>query len=78
MIALVAFGSDDQLPRTIVYVPHRVGGIQKQIQHDLLKLDPITRDRWKVFGKFDPRNHLTSLKFTSRQRNHLSNGLIQV
>ncbi len=78
LITFVSFGSDDQLSRTIVYAAHRVGGIQEQIQHDLLKLDTIGRDRREVVGKFDPRNHLASLKFTPRQRNHLSNGLIQV
>jgi hypothetical protein len=78
MITKVSFGSDYQLPRTIVYAAHRVGSIHKQIQYDLLKLDTIAGDRRQVVGKFDPRNHLASLKFTSRQRNHLSNGLIQV
>ena len=31
MITFVSFGSDGQLPRTIVYAAHRVGGIQEQV-----------------------------------------------
>ena len=53
MITFVSLGSDSQLPRTIVYAAHRVGGVPKQIQHDLLKLDTIAHDLWQVVGKFD-------------------------
>ena len=46
------FGSDHQLPRTIVDTAHRVRGVQEQVQDDLLKLDTIADDRRKVVGKF--------------------------
>ncbi len=78
LITLVSLGPDDQLPGAIVYAAHRVGGIQEQIEHDLLQLDTITRDRREVVAKFDLRNNLTSLKFTPRQGNHFSNCLIQI
>ena len=63
----VPFGSDHQLPRTIVDGAHRIRGVQKQVQDDLLKLDTIARDRRKIVGKFRPQNHPVSLKFTQRQ-----------
>src|SRR5215469_8833036 len=44
-IAGLAFGSDQQLPRAVVHVSHRVGGVAEQIQDDLLELDPIAGDR---------------------------------
>ena len=43
-IAVVPFGSDQQLPRAIVHVGHRVGGVAEQVQDDLLELDAIAGD----------------------------------
>jgi len=53
-VAFVPFGSEHQLPRAIVDAAHRVRGVQKQVQDDLLKLDTIACDGRKVVGKFRP------------------------
>src|SRR5260221_12590861 len=43
-IVFASFGSDHQLPRSIVDAAHRVCGVQEQVQDDLLKLDTIACD----------------------------------
>ena len=77
-IVFVSFGSDHQLPRTIVDAAHRVRGVAEQVQDDLLKLDAIAGDGREVVGEFRPQNHPVSLKFAQRQRNHLPRRLVQV
>ena len=77
-IAVVPFGSDQQLPRTIVDAAHRVRGVAEQVQDDLLKLDTIAGDRRQVVGELRPQHHAVSLKLTQRERNHLSRRLVQV
>ena len=47
-IPFVSFGPDHQLSRTILDAPHRVRGVQEQVEDDLLKLDAIARDRREV------------------------------
>ena len=42
--AVLLFGFDQQLPRAIVYVNHRVRGIAEQVEDDLLELDTISSD----------------------------------
>ena len=70
-IVFVSFGSDHQLPRTIVDAAHRVQGVPQQVQDDLLELDTIACDRREVVGKFRPQNHPASLKFALRQAQSL-------
>src|SRR5204863_10103684 len=50
-VAFVAFGSDQQLPRTIVDTHHRVGGVAEQVQDDLLELDSIAGDGREIVGE---------------------------
>src|SRR3984893_15725201 len=69
-IILVSFGSDHQLPRTIVDAAHRVQGVPEQVQDDLLKLDTIACDRRKAVGKFRSQHHPASLELAQRQCNH--------
>jgi hypothetical protein len=45
-ILAVSFCSDQQLPLTIVDTPHRIGGVQEQVQDDLLQLNAIALNRW--------------------------------
>src|SRR5882672_5325738 len=50
-IAFVTFGSDEELPRTIIHVGHRVRSIAEQVQNDLLKLDTIGSHERKILGE---------------------------
>src|SRR3981081_1413276 len=65
-----SFGSDHQPPRTIIDTIHCLCGIQKQVQNDLLKLDPIACHSGESVGKLRPQRHPASLKFTSPPRTH--------
>ena len=77
-VAILPFGSDQQLPRPIVDVDHRVRGVAKQIQDDLLELDAIAGDDREIVGELRLKNHAISLKVAQRQRNDLSRGLVQI
>jgi hypothetical protein len=50
-IAVLPFGSDQQVPRAIVHVNHRVGGVAEQVQDDLLELNPIAGDGREILGE---------------------------
>ena len=50
-IAVLSFGLNQQLPRAIVHVGHRVRGVAKQIQDDLLELNAIAGDGRQIVGK---------------------------
>jgi hypothetical protein len=52
------------LPRAIVDADHRVRGVAKQVQDDLLELDTIASDRREVVGELRLNDHLVSLKLT--------------
>src|SRR5271163_3491006 len=52
MIIWVSFGSDQQLPRTIVNRTHCVGCIPDEVQDDLLQLHTIAGDEREPGGKF--------------------------
>jgi hypothetical protein len=71
MIALVSFGSDPQMPRTIFDIAHRVRCVPEQVHNDLLKLHTVACNKREVAGKFGAQNHTVSLKFTQRQGNPL-------
>src|SRR5262245_8908945 len=60
---VVLFGSDQQLPRPIVDGGHRIRGVADQIQDDLLELNTIAGDRWKVLGELQLKQYAISLKF---------------
>jgi len=51
-IPLISFGSDQQLPRTIVDGTHGVRSIPKEVQNDLLELNAITCDWREIISKF--------------------------
>ena len=51
-IAFASFGSDQQLPRTVVDGAHRVGCVPDKVQDNLLKLNAISVDEREVSGKF--------------------------
>src|SRR5580765_8555801 len=65
-IVFVPFGSDHQLPRTIVDSVHGVRGVPEQVEDDLLKLDTIACDSREAVGKVRAQNHPASLEFTPR------------
>src|SRR5215472_11040964 len=50
-IAGFEFGADQQLPRAVVHVNHRVGGVAQQVQDHLLQLDSVTGDGREVLGE---------------------------
>ena len=50
-IAVLPFGSDQQLPRAIVHANHRVRGVAEQVQDDLLELDAIAGDVREIVGE---------------------------
>jgi len=77
-IAVLPFGSDQQLPRAIVHANHRVRGVAEQVQDDLLELDPIAGDRREIVGELRLKNDPVSLKVIHRQRNDFSRGLVQI
>src|SRR5712691_8774874 len=77
-IAVLAFGSDQQLPRAIVHVSHRVGGVAEQVHDDLLELDPIAGDGREILGELRLKNDAVSLQVTQRQRYDLPRDLVQV
>ena len=78
MVGLAEGGPDDQLLRTVIRRAHRVESVSEQVQDDLLELPPIASDQWQVVGKLGPPDHALSLKFTQRQGDHLSRGLIEI
>src|SRR5262245_34663695 len=62
-IAVLVFGSDQQLPRPIVHGGHRIRGVADQIQDDLLELNTIPDDLWKVLSELQLKQNAISLKF---------------
>jgi hypothetical protein len=77
-VAILSLGSDQQLPRPIVDIHHRVRGVANQIQNDLLELDAIPGYVREIIGELRLQNHALSLKVTQRQRNYLPRGVIEV
>ena len=77
-IAVLPFGSDQQLPRAIVHADHRVRGVAEQVQDDLLELDAIAGDDREIVGELRLKNDPVSLQLAQRQRNDLSRGLVQI
>src|SRR5262245_8658473 len=76
--AVLPFGSDQQLPRAIVHVNHRIGGIAEEVQDDLLELDPIAGDGREILGEFQLKNDAVSLQVAQRQCHDLPRDLVQV
>src|SRR3984893_10710999 len=69
-VAFVTFGSDEELPRTIVHADHRVSSIAEQVQDDLLKLDTIGGDERKIVGELRSEHEAVYLKLVHRRRKH--------
>ena len=78
MIVIVSFGFNHHVPGPIVDATHRFGGVKKQVQDDLLKLDTIAGDGWEIFGKYGAQARVVPLNFVLRQRNHFSCHLVQI
>src|SRR6185436_8991481 len=74
----VRYGTDHQPPGTIVDVQHRLGGIAKQIQNDLLKLDAITHHERQGLSQFELESHAVPLKIVHRQCDDLPRRLVQI
>src|SRR5215467_4260886 len=77
-IAVLPFGSDQQLPRAIVHVNHRIGGIAKEVQDDLLELDPIAGNGREILGELRLKDDAVSLQVAQRQCDDLPRDLVQV
>ena len=71
-------GSDQQLPRPIVHVNHRVRGVAEQVQDDLLELDTVAGDVREIVGELRLKHDAVPLKLTQRQRDDLARGLVQI
>ena len=61
-IAVLPFGSDQQVPRAVVDADHRVRGVAKQVQEDLLKLDTIANERREIISELRLNDDAVSLK----------------
>ena len=44
VISMLSFGCEQELPRSIVYVAHRLRSVANEVKDDLLKLYAVTRD----------------------------------
>src|SRR5215472_15989384 len=77
-IDVLAFGYDHQLPRAIVHVNHRVGGVAQQVQDHLLQLDSVAGDGREVLGELGLKDHPVSLEVAQRQRYDLARDLVEV
>jgi hypothetical protein len=77
-IACVSRCFDVQPPGAIVHGAHRVRGVLKQVEDDLLKLDAVPCHHWEVVRELRPENHPVSLKFAQGQRNYFLCRLIQI
>ena len=71
-IAVLSFGSNQQLPRAIVHANHCVRGIAKQVQDDLLELNAIPRHGREIVGELRLNDHSVSLKVARGQRQDLA------
>ena len=63
-ITFLLSGPDHQPTWAVVNIFHRVGGIQNQIQDDLLELNTIASDRREPIGKF--QDNLAFLQLVPR------------
>jgi hypothetical protein len=61
-VAVVMVGSDQQLTRAVVYVGHRIRRVPQQVQHHLLDLNAVARDRWEIVGEFRLDDNAVPLK----------------
>jgi hypothetical protein len=77
-VAILSLGPDQQLPRPVVDIHHRVRGVANKIQNDLLELDAIPGYVREIIGELRLQNHALSLKITQRQRNDLPRGVIEI
>ena len=75
---IIPFRSDHQVSRTILDTAHRVGGIQQQVQYDLLQLDAIARHPRQIVSEFRPQDNRRSVQLIARQRNHFPRRLVQI
>jgi len=77
-IAVVVFGPDQELPRTILDGAHRFRGVQEQVQHHLLQLDAVTGNRGQMAGQIRRYRNPASVDFVSREQEDLANDLINI
>src|SRR5260370_38464773 len=52
MIAVLAFGADQQAPRATVHILHRYGAVHAKFQAHLLNVDATTTRRTQLAGTF--------------------------
>src|ERR1700691_1062764 len=72
-------GSDDQkIAWTIINRAHRVGGVEDEIQNDLLNLDAIGIDERQAGVEIRSQGYPTDLKLARREGKHLARSLGQV
>src|SRR5207253_11122980 len=71
-VVSVASGGHEQLPRTTIDADHGVGGVEEQVEDDLLKLDTVAGDRREIAGEVRPQDHPIPLQLALREGDHLS------
>ena len=69
---------DEQVPRPVVHVGHRVDGVTKQVENDLLQLDPVAGNGRKISGEFRLQRDAVALELAQRQRDDLSRRVVQI
>ncbi len=77
-IVVLPLGPDEQAPRPIVDIRHRIGGVAKQIQDDLLELDAVAGDGREIGVELRLQDDALALELGRRQRDHLPGGLVEV
>src|ERR1700754_4070033 len=70
--------ADCYLPRPLIDCARRFNGVDDQVQHHLLELDTIAFNERQVVGKLHPHRHAVLLGLTARQRDDLTNRLIDL
>ena len=78
VLGTIRFRLNQQLPRSIFNLPHRVESIAKQIYDHLLNLYSVASDRGEILSKLHLENHPVPSQLTRRERNYLACCLIQI
>src|SRR5262249_24659175 len=74
----LSLGFNQQLPRSILYVDHRIRSVAEQVQDDLLKLKPVARHSRQIFGKLRLKSDSIPLELVRQERDDLLGGLVQI
>ena len=77
-VCSICLGADQQLPRPLVRSAHRFDGVEDQVEHHLLKLDPISRNERQAFRQLCLQQSPGSAQFAARQCDDFADHLVDV